>query len=453
MSKRNLKLLIIVLITITIATFGFLYFSNTSTVNQVVGIQGTNFISQFFPSSKPATQTPEVTPPANISGFEPAPTTQTPIAKLNKISSMPVAGFGIFMKERFKEVPTVVPIVTTEQITTPTENTTITTKTEKPTAPPTEFIPAIRYVDRATGNIYQTFADKIDERKFSGTVIPEVNEAYLANNGESVVMRYLKSDGITIESFIGSLPKEFLGADTTGNNEISGSFLPENITDMSISPDSLKLFYLFNTTGNTTVGITLDPLTNKKSQIFDSSFTEWTSFWPNKNIITLTSKPSANVPGYMYMVDVNKKDFNKVLGGINGLTTLTSPDGKLVLYSNNNLSLGVYNINTREVSTLGIKTLPEKCVWNKTSDAIYCAVPKFIDTKDYPDSWYMGETSFSDEIWKINIADGRTTIVSDMVSASGAEDIDGTKLALDEGENYLFFVNKKDSYLWELNLK
>ena len=40
-----------------------------------------------------------------------------------------------------------------------------------------------------------------------------------------------------------------------------------------------------------------------------------------------------------------------------------------------------------------------------------------------------------------------------MVSINGTEDIDAIKLTIDEGENYLFFVNKKDSYLWELDLK
>jgi len=455
MSKRNLTLLIIALVTIVIITFSLLYFSNSGTVNPTGDTQGINFISQFFPFSKPATQTTDITPPADISGFESTPIVEIPSVRLNKISSMPVAGYGIFLKERFKEIP----IPTLQEIGTSTENIGV----EKPiptsegvgiptTSVGTEFIPAIRYIDKASGNIYQTFADKIDERKFSATIIPEVYEAFLANNGESIIMRYLKSDRKTIETFVGNLPKEFLGADTTGGNEISGSFLPENVKDISIAPDNSKLFYLLNT-GNTVVGITLDPLDNKKSQIFDSSFTEWTSSWPNKNIITLTSKPSANVPGYMYTLDINKKDFNKVLGGINGLTSLMSPNGQFVLYGNNNLSLNLYNVDTKEVTTLGVESLPEKCVWNKTNDAVYCAVPKFTETKEYPDSWYMGEISFSDEIWKINIADGRTTIVSDMVSINGAEDIDAIKLTIDEGENYLFFVNKKDSYLWELSLK
>ena len=41
----------------------------------------------------------------------------------------------------------------------------------------------------------------------------------------------------------------------------------------------------------------------------------------------------------------------------------------------------------------------------------------------------------------------------DPMTVLGGEEIDGIKLATDEGENYLFFVNKKDSYLWEFNLK
>ncbi len=44
-------------------------------------------------------------------------------------------------------------------------------------------------------------------------------------------------------------------------------------------------------------------------------------------------------------------------------------------------------------------------------------------------------------------------MISDLSSINGIEDMDNIKLALDENANYLFFVNKKDSYLWELSLK
>ena len=36
---------------------------------------------------------------------------------------------------------------------------------------------------------------------------------------------------------------------------------------------------------------------------------------------------------------------------------------------------------------------------------------------------------------------------------NGTEDIDVIKPALDDLQSYLFFINKKDSSLWELSLK
>jgi hypothetical protein len=265
-------------------------------------------------------------------------------------------------------------------------------------------------------------------------------------------MRYLKADGETIETFFGNLPKEVLGADTIVNNTVSGTLLPDNTKDISVSPDASSMFYLFNS-GNDMLGTTFNLTTSKKMQIFDSPFTEWISQWPDSKMITLTTKPSSSVPGYMYTMDQNGKNFINVLSNINGLTTLTSPSGKLILYGDGSLNLSVYNTATNTSILLGIKTLPEKCVWGGTSDVIYCAVPKSIPSGQYPDTWYQGEVSFSDQIWSVNIATGNTTMLVDPLTVNGGEDIDGIKLALDPSANYLFFVNKKDSYLWEFNLK
>jgi hypothetical protein len=451
MSKRNVILLIIIFTVIVAVIFGFFYFYQP--VSQPgTPTTGTNFFANFLPfggGNKNTTPAAE-TPPANVSGYvPPSETTSSSNVVLKKVSGFGVAGYGIFMKERFKEVAAPSqPVEVIPPTNTPSGKT---IKPVQPTVPPTEFMPALRYVNKTTGNIYQTFADKIDERKFSSTVIPKVYEAFWGNKGQSVIMRYLKDDNKTIETFVGALQKEYLGADSIGTSAVTNSFLPENISDMSVSPDTSQVFYLFNT-GDSVVGVTFALQTNTKVQVFSSPFTEWLSFWPNNKMITVTTKPSASVPGYMYAINPDKKDFNKILGGINGLTTLTSPDGKMVLYSDNNLSLNVFNVSTGSTILLGVKTLPEKCVWGGASDVIYCAVPKFINQTQYPDSWYQGEVSFSDQIWRINVASGNTTMIGDPASISG-EDVDGIKLALDESQNYLFFVNKKDSYLWELNLK
>jgi len=424
MSKRNFTLLIISLVVLVITIFGWLYFSRPTVPTDGTDTEDTNFLSRFNPFASNPAPTPTPTP-LPIDGEGGTATTPETV-KLNKVSSVPVAGFTVFEKERFKEVEV-----------------------------PTEFVPALRYADRATGNIYQTFADKLDERKFSNTTIPKVNEAYFGNSGTTVVMRYLKADDKTIQTFVGNLPKELLGADTTEDNALTGSFLPDNITDVSLSSDALKIFYVWNTGENasTAIGTTMDLLSGKKIQIFDSAFTEWLTSWPNSKIITLTTKPAAQVPGHLYTLDLNTKSFTRAMGDINGLTTLTSPSGGLVLYSDNTLALSIYNKNTRSSSSLGVRTLPEKCVWGSASDTVYCAVPTLALGSEYPDLWYQGEVSFIDQIWRIDTSTGVGEIISNPQAIEGGEAIDGIKLMLDNGENYLFFVNKKDSYLWKLNLK
>ncbi|HAS80990.1 MAG: hypothetical protein UR25_C0003G0154 [Candidatus Nomurabacteria bacterium GW2011_GWE1_32_28] len=448
MSKRNIILFTIVLLIITIGAFVFLYFYKPTNQGGVV-TESINFLSDFLPfGNNKNTNTGDTTQPVDVSGYIPTSEGDIQNSILKKVSSFPIAGYGIFTKERFKNIvdPNPTPTDTGE------EKTNIEKVETTPISPPTEFLPALRYVNKFTGNIYQTFADRIDERKFSSTMIPKVYDAFFGNNGESIMMRYFKKDNKTVETFMGTLPKEYLGADSIGMNEINGSFLPENVSDISISPNTEKIFYLFNVENNI-IGIIQSLQSDTKIQAFDSSFTEWLSFWPNEKIITVTTKPSYNVPGYMYKIDTEKKDFDKILGGINGLTTLTSPNGEIVLYGDNNLSLSVFNISTGDYNMIGLKTLPEKCTWGSKSDTIYCAVPKYIDNLTYPDSWYQGEVSFSDEIWKINIQSGVTTKIIDPLSVEDGEEIDGIKLGLDKDENFLFFINKKDSYLWELQSK
>jgi hypothetical protein len=155
----------------------------------------------------------------------------------------------------------------------------------------------------------------------------------------------------------------------------------------------------------------------------------------------------------LYVKDLGSQKFNQILGKINGLTSLMSPDGKTILYGDNALSLNLYHTDTNKTEPVGIKTLPEKCVWNKTNSLLYCAAPKNVSGNNYPDTWYQGEISFSDQIWKVDLATGNATIVVDPSTTTVGEEIDGIKLAIDDGENYLFFVNKKDSFLWELKLK
>ncbi len=516
MSKRNFILLIIILIIVLIISLGILYFRQTPTPATESGEITFGSIFNPFGTSTSPTSPATTTAPTDISGYQPGEPTPETYVNLKKISSTPVAGFTVFEKERLTEVPNPTEeemanasvtynfgtttlkngssgeavvelqkffnntlglslelsgVLDTEMANVIKEWQTsqglvadgiVGTRTKEkmyasvgqntnPTPPETELVPALRYVDRVTGNIYETFVDKIQEKRFTTTTMPKIYEALLGNRGEIIVARYLKANNYTIETFIGELPKDVLGGDLVENEVANGMFLPDNTREVNLSPDTKSLFYLFNSEEGV-VGTILNLTNNKKTQVFDSLFTEWLSWWPNSKQITLTTKPSYLAPGYMYLLDLNNKNFTQVMGEINGLTTLMSPDGKKILYADNNLLLGLYDTNTKTTETLGIKTLPEKCTWNSISTIIYCAVPKSAGGGQYPDVWYQGEVSFSDQIWKVGMETGNATILIDPATVAG-EEIDGIKLALDDSENNLFFVNKKDSFLWSLELK
>lgn len=426
---------------------------NQANVSKEPEGEGTNFVNQYNPfGNKPNKN--NTTTPVDVSGYIPQNTTESKL-RLKKISSVATAGYGLFLKERLKEVPIqeISSPDTAEQKTAEAQspekkNSEI---NKKPTPPATEFALAIRYASKVGGDIYQTFADKIEERKFGETKIPRVYDAYFGNDSTVVILRYLKTDDRTIETFLGSLPKEYLGADGSSLNEIKGSFLPENIKDISLSQDSKKVFYLFNITDDKQIGIILDLIKNKKTQVFDSPFTEWLSTWGNNKTITLNTKPASGIVGHTYKIDDTGKNLSKILTNITGLTSLISPDSKSVLYGDDSLSLYNQDINTKNSTSIGVRTLPEKCAWSKQPMLVYCAVPKNIPTGDYPDSWYQGEVSFKDQIWKIDLSNNTTTMVADPNEIVG-EEIDGIKLSLDPSENFLFFINKKDNSLWELSL-
>ena len=111
MSKRNFILLIIVLIIALIVIFGFLYSRPETTVPEDES-GGTNFISRFNPFGNSGTPTPpSANSPVDLSDPIQPPVEEIPTEKLQKISSMPTAGFGFFIKERLKEIPIVVPII------------------------------------------------------------------------------------------------------------------------------------------------------------------------------------------------------------------------------------------------------------------------------------------------------------------------------------------------------
>jgi peptidoglycan hydrolase-like protein with peptidoglycan-binding domain len=315
------------------------------------------------------------------------------------------------------------------------------TKTIEKSGPKNQYeqVASLRYVEKMNGHMYKFFLDTKVSEKISNSTIPAIYEAFFDNTAKTIIYRYLSSDK-TISSFIATLgaPK--------------GDFLPQDVSDISISPDKTKFFYLTkNNNGVTgTVGLFGSA---KRDLVFNSSFTEWLSAWSSNQKIFLTTKPSYTVAGSIFLLNTTTRTLTKIFGGIDGLTTLIGPTGSAVLFSSSSKTgpkLGIFNINKHETKDLNVYGLPEKCVWSNDGVSVYCALPNTITGNQYPDYWYQGLISFDDYFVKINTETGD---MSTFANSTDETPIDATHLFLDTQEETLFFINKKDSTLWSLNLR
>src|SRR3989339_96590 len=408
----NKKIITGIIVVIILALIGagvyFFYFKKPST--------GTPVGSAFPGEGLPVTSTVDGGGiDTGTEGGTFVPGGSTPLPRLYELHKLPVAGTG------FSEIRNKKGVVT---------NT------------------VARYIERGVGHIYETQIATYVESRIVNETRSRLSEALWGNNGKSVVVRYFDDNIGAIKTRILNnigtpVADEFLSTEEL--------FLPDFIPFMAVAEDGAdKIFYLQNS-GVTSAGYVSTFKDTEVSNIFASSFTEWLPQFPNQKLVTLTTKPSSDVPGYLFFLDTKTKVLSKVLSGINGLTTLTSRDGNRVLYAeirNGAPELMTYDIANKEMRSLSPQTLPEKCVWGtKEATVVYCAVPQSLPTADYPDQWYQGLLSFSDDIWKI---DTKTGIAEKILTPSelnvSSLDIINPVLSLDD--TYLLFMNKVTGTPW-----
>ncbi|HAQ02681.1 hypothetical protein A2467_03030 [Candidatus Nomurabacteria bacterium RIFOXYC2_FULL_36_8] len=299
-------------------------------------------------------------------------------------------------------------------------------------------VPSLRYVERATGHVYQMYLDTKVTGKISNSTIPGVYETIFDGKANSVIYRYASEDNKSITSFLATLGGK-------------SSFLNSNILEVALSPDKSKFFSVIETT-NGVIGVTKSFEETKTSQVFTSAFSEWLPQWATTGNIYLTTKPSYLVEGSVFNLNIANGTLSKILGRVQGLTTLANKDGTSLLYGaslDNGPRLNIFNIKNHTSEDLGKYGLPEKCVWSSDNINVYCAVPNTIVGNQYPDSWYQGVISFDDFFVKIN------TVTKESATLANSKDevpVDGTNLFLNKDESKLFFINKKDSTLWSLDL-
>jgi len=363
------------------------------------------------------------------------------VSKFYQITKFSIAGATFLEDERpLPKKEKVVDEVIREEVLVDSKTTkTAVKKVVVPPEPTTEIVPSLRYVERATGHVYQMYLDTKVEGKVSNSTIPSVYETIFDGTASSIIYRYFSPENKTITSFLALLG---------GTNSL---FLNPDILEISLSPDKNSFFFITKNK-NGSVGYTRSFNNTKTNQVFTSSFSEWLPQWAKDRNVFLTTKPSYLVEGSVFSLDITNGTLSKLFGGVAGLTTLANKDGSVLLFGaslDTGPRLNIFNIKNHTSIDLKTYGLPEKCVWSSDNINVYCAVPNTIMGTQFPDSWYQGLVSFDDYFVKINTNTGD---VYNLGNSSKETPIDGTHLFLDKKESTLFFTNKKDATLWSLSI-
>ncbi len=297
----------------------------------------------------------------------------------------------------------------------------------------------VRYIDRASGNVYSYHWDERILTRLSNKTLPGIQRAAWLPNGSMAFAQYLSRDDAGTEHV------ETYALPAGGEG---GYFLERDLDQVAVSTTSV--FSLLSS-GSGSTGTTAKPDGSAAKTVFSSVLSSITAGFAGKGFIAYT-KPSGSVPGYGFTVD-GAGAFTRVLGPLNGLSMLASPSGASVLYSYTDrgaLRLAILDVGTHEITTLPIATLAEKCVWAPDNHSIYCAVPTTV-SGTLPDDWYQGAVSFSDRIWRIDLT-SRVTILLVDPNAVASKKIDAVGLTTDSKSDVLVFMNKKDGSLYAYDL-
>jgi hypothetical protein len=313
----------------------------------------------------------------------------------------------------------------------------------------TESVDALRYIERATGHVYDTALKPLQTTRISNITLPKIYQALWADS-EHVVLRRLDDSGRRIETLSGLLVD-----DTTDSlrHPLTTTPLPVDISQIAVSPSGKQIFYLQADPGGSQGFIAaLDGSAVK--QIWNSPISELLASWTGPEI-TLVTKPSGIASGYAYAVKPAGGVVAKLISNTKGLTVLTNSDGSRALYSVVNagkLELHLLDTTTGETRWLPMTTLPEKCVWSTVdTNIVYCAVPQSLPSGTFPDDWYQGQIHTNDIIIRIDTNSYATDQVLNPADY-GQVSIDATSLALSPDETRLSFIDHTNQSLWSIDL-
>src|SRR3989344_1693093 len=193
MSKKTIIILIVAAAVVIIGLFvaAFLLSRNTGAPSEI----STSTVGSLFPFESGGTGTGTRVGTTSQTGVSGAGTTAS-LPLLRQITSVPVAGAVSFTRNGGTY---------------------------------------IRYVEKSTGNVYETNAASFGNNRLTNTTIPRVAKALWNRDGSQVVIQYLDDNTGIIKNFGAKINE--------AKNALDGTFLRDAIGEIAVAPDTDRIFY------------------------------------------------------------------------------------------------------------------------------------------------------------------------------------------------------------------
>ncbi|MEK7576913.1 MAG: hypothetical protein AAB482_04455 [Patescibacteria group bacterium] len=300
----------------------------------------------------------------------------------------------------------------------------------------------VRFFKQGTGNLFETTLDGSGgETRLSNITIKNIADAIWSPSKTYATISSYDTD--SVNNF---------WLHTTGTSTIQTGEYSNTLLSSAYSPTEDKLASIVKSGSQYAVSISNPDGKNAKT-IYTTKIPDFEISWPSKNLFALKTKSSAFAPSLLGTIPVGGGLLTVISSEEQGLNALWAPDGTHYLTSESisggrDLKLEIRSLDAKEsTAELSLKTLPEKCAFSKKEKlTLFCAIPNNIGSGPLPDAWWQKKVEFQDTLWATDILTGESKL---LLQGGG---FDMTHLFTSPNENYIFFVNKRDSTLWSLRL-
>jgi hypothetical protein len=295
----------------------------------------------------------------------------------------------------------------------------------------------IRYMEQATGHIYDVDLVSGERTRISNETVPVIRHTEWLPGESGYFVAFQEEKGQVL-AFLSRVNAQ--ATSSTSTRRVLGT----NILSATASSDGTN-FFLIAQEPSGAVGYLLNTRTGADKKVWSFPTSEWNVSALDKGRFSLTTKAARGQSGFLFILDPQNSSFEQVIGGKTAFSALMDKKGgKIFMSENKDGGLRSSIVMRQNLAQTDVTAaLADKCAW-QGSDILICASAG-VFPETIPDSWYQGRYSFKDSLF---ITDGNLVGSVANLSDHDSRGIDVEIPSVTSDGKFLLFRNKKDGILW-----